>query len=485
MARKSVSKRSIPQNPSNSSKRTSGGSGRSLPYRDIALVLLYAVAIPFSVYLAIAIVSTVTLGRLLTVVATAYAITALALTFEGGVAVGRKHAPTPTSVIDDQSASSGQSRVNFPAVTALVAAYLPNEKDIILETLRHLLTGLDVPCDKLQVILAYNTPEPLPIEQELNLLAAADSRLLLLPVEGSRSKAENIDAALPHVRGEVVGIFDADHQPEPLSFHKTLRWFQKGYDAVQGRCVIRNSRENWLTRIISVEFDTMYAVSHTSRSLSVDTAIFGGSNGYWRTETLRSLRMDKSMLTEDIDVGIRALLSGHRLVHDRSIVSTELAPTTLSSWFYQRLRWAQGWYQVTLKHTPGIVKSPFLSRRQKLYWLYMLPWREIYAALSPQAPTMLFAVIVVLLTYGGRWYWDPYLTGTTILALSAAVWMVLVSYRHSLVAGTRTKRADVIHYILLMPFLALAQNLITLIAGLRESKQQHERIATARGVRNS
>ena len=110
----------------------------------------------------------------------------------------------------------------------------------------------------------------------------------------------------------------------------------------------------------------------------------------------------------------------------------------------------------------------------------MLAWREIYAAVSPQAPAMLLSVIVVLLTFGGNWYWDPYLTGTTILALSAAVWVVLVSYRRSLHAGPSIKRTDIIYYIALMPFLALAQNMITLVAWLRESKRQHEWIATNR-----
>ncbi len=462
-------------------KRTSNSGQRLLPYRDIALVLLYATAIPFSIYLAIAIVSTVALGRLLTVVATAYALTALALLFEAAVANRRKYAPALTNKIDAQATSSQQSHPYIPAVTAVVAAYLPNEKDIILQTLSHLLLSLDIPRNKLQVILAYNTPERLPIEGELNSLAATDPRLLLLPVEGSKSKAENINAALPHATGEIVSIFDADHHPEPLCFQKALRWIRIGYDAVQGRCVIRNSHENWLTRLISVEFGTMYTVSHTARSLSVDTAIFGGSNGYWRKEALRFLRMDESMLTEDIDIGVRALLAGYRVVHDRSIVSTELAPTALSSWFYQRLRWAQGWYQVTLKHTRAIARSSFLNQRQKVYWLYMLAWREIYAAVSPQAPAMLLSVIVVLLAFGGRWYWDPYLTGTTILAVSAAVLVVLVSYKHSSHPEQRIRRADVIYFIALMPFLALAQNIITLIAWLRESNRQHEWIATSRG----
>jgi cellulose synthase/poly-beta-1,6-N-acetylglucosamine synthase-like glycosyltransferase len=463
--------------------------------------LLCALVVPCAVYLDIALVSAHLLGALFVAVATAYAVTGLAVTLEAAVALPRKYATGPTQAPGKESApavrvladaparrfvrtavvSVSPDERPFPAVTALVVAYLPNEQDIILETLHHLLTEVDVPEGKLQVILAYNTPHVLPVEHDLRALAARDPRLLVLRMDGSSSKAENVNGALAHATGEITAIFDADHHPEPRCFRKAVRWFHAGYDVVQGRCIIRNNRDTWLTRMIGVEFGTMYAVSHTSRSLQVDTAIFGGSNGYWNTEVLRSLSMDRSMLTEDIDVSIRALLAGCRILHDRSIVSTELAPTTVASWFYQRLRWAQGWYQATRKYSWAVAMSPCLTRWQKLYWAYMLPWREAFAAIAPQAVPLLWAVVFVHLRNGGAWEWNPYLSATTLLTLSSGVVTAVAAYKHRTAAQPSITWHDTVLYIVFSPLFALVRNIITLVSWLREARRQHDWIVTARG----
>jgi len=186
-------------------------------------------------------------------------------------------------------------------VTFIVAAFLPNERHIILATIRHLLSEVERPEAGFEVILAYNTPTDLPVEKELRRLADGDPASRLLRVEGSESKAENVNAALAIGTGEVTCILDADHHPCPDCLARAWRWLHNGYDVVQGRSVISNHDVNFLTRMIAIEFEQIYSVSHTARSLALDTAIFGGSNGYWRTEVLREIGFDVTMMTEDID----------------------------------------------------------------------------------------------------------------------------------------------------------------------------------------
>ena len=70
--------------------------------------------------------------------------------------------------------------------------------------------------------------------------------------------------------------------------------------------------------------------------------IFGGSNGYWRTATLKETRLRSFMLTEDIDSSMRVLAEGGWIVSDPGLVSTELAPESWRALWGQRLRWAQG-----------------------------------------------------------------------------------------------------------------------------------------------
>lgn len=353
------------------------------------------------------------------VVTGAYSLTSLMLIWEASAAWGIKTA-------EQHEVSASLDPLPLPACTAIIAAYLPNEQSIILETIRHMLTQVDVPCDQFQIILAYNTPEALAVEADLQEIAAFDSRLLPLCVSGSRSKAENINAALKVATGEIIAVYDADHLPAPDCFRRAWRRLSGGADMVQGRCVIRNHAENWLTRIVAIEFDTIYAVSHPGRAALSGTAIFGGSNGYWRREVLTRLKMDAAMLTEDIDISVRSLLSGCRLVHDRGLVSTELAPFQVGHWTNQRKRWAQGWLEVALKHTKALMRSPCLTAGQKAWWFYLLAWREIYPVIAVQ----FFALVLTSAITGVKLHWldIPWLVAATVLNWSCGPFVLLVTY---------------------------------------------------------
>ena len=276
-----------------------------------------------------------------------------------------------------------------PAATAVIVAYLPNEAATIVDTVTDVLMQ-DYPGD-LQVILAYNTPQRLPIEETLAEIATADPRLQLLRVPGSTSKAQNINAALAHVRGEFVGVFDADHHPARGSFLRAWRWLSNGHDIVQGHCVVRNGDASWVARLVAVEFETVYAVSHPGRARLHGFGIFGGSNGYWRRDALRQIRMQRTMLTEDIDSSMRSLREGFSIVSDPGLISTELAPTTIHALWNQRMRWAQGWTQTARRHLGPALRSDQLSGRQKLGAAFLLGWAQAIPWITIQVvPILVF-----------------------------------------------------------------------------------------------
>ncbi|MGC9538586.1 glycosyltransferase [Streptomyces sp. UG1] len=280
----------------------------------------------------------------------------------------------------------------YPPASAVIAAYLPNEAATIVDTVESFLR-LDYPND-LEIVLAYNTPHALPVEDTLRDIARRDPRLALLPVAGSTSKAQNVNAAVSRVRGEFVGIFDADHHPAPDAFRHAWDWLSGGYDVVQGHCVIRNGESSWVARQVAAEFEAIYAVSHPGRTRLYGFGIFGGSNGFWRTDLLARTRMHGSMLTEDIDSTLRALTEGARIATDRTLISRELAPTRLKPLWNQRSRWAQGWLQVSLRHLRQSLRSPAFTPRQKAGLAVLLGWREIQPWLSLQIlPVLLHSAV--------------------------------------------------------------------------------------------
>lgn len=366
----------------------------------------------------------------------------------------------------------------LPRCSFLVAAYLPNEQDIILDTLKHILRTVQRSADGLEVILAYNTPVDLPIEDDLRRLALMHPELRLLRVEGSHSKAENLNAALHIVTGEITCILDADHLPPADCFVRAWRWLEHDYHVVQGRNIIRNHRHSLLTLNIAIEFETLYGVSHAAKSFLTDSSIFGGSNGYWRTEVLQQIRFNPAMLTEDIDASMRTLLSGYRILHDRSIITTELAPADFNSFWFQRKRWAQGWLEVSFKYQRRVWKSAHFTLWQKIYWTYLLYFCVLYSLIALQ----ILPLLLSLFLYQGDLpaSENPFLWFSTVTTFSSGIYQTLVTMK---VAAVRYPLFYFLQHGVTIFLYTILKNVIAVV-GLYDHLHGHNKwVVTPRGIK--
>ena len=369
-----------------------------------------------------------------------------------------------------------------PRATAVIAAYLPNEADTIVETVQAFLAQRY--SGGLQVVLAYNSPYPLPVEAELAALADAHPDLVVLQVPDSTSKAQNVNAALHVADGEVVGIFDADHHPMAGAFDRAWQWIgaDDPADVVQGHCVIRNGDDSALARLVAVEFEQIYAVSHPGRAQLHGFGIFGGSNGYWRAEALERIRLRGSYLTEDIEASMRVLAAGGRIVNDPGLISRELAPETPRALWKQRMRWAQGWFQVSTRHLRPILASPHLSPRQKLGATYLLGWREVYPWLSVLAwPLLGF----LAWRDGGLEMSSPiFLLATVFITVSGP----LQTYAAWRLATPEVRRHGwwfVGAALANLLFYTEAKNVVNRVAHLKQLRGEHQWVVTPRNASSS
>jgi cellulose synthase/poly-beta-1,6-N-acetylglucosamine synthase-like glycosyltransferase len=418
---------------------------------QIALVHLAGVVLPFLIYIALFKAGHDIVPAMYLVVVFTLLVTAALIWIEGLAAL------EPVDLPD----AAGPA----PPITAIIAAYLPNEASTILDTIE---TFLHMEYEgPIQIILAYNTPRDLPVESAIRRIARRDPRFLPLKVENSTSKAQNVNAGLAEATGEIIGIFDADHQPAPDAFSRAWRWIASGYDLVQGHCQVRNGGESRLSRTVAVEFEGIYAVSHPGRARLHGFGLFGGSNGYWRAELLRQTRMHGFMLTEDIDSSIRVVIEGHKIKSDPGLVSRELAPVNLSALWNQRLRWAQGWFQVSRRHIWPALTSGRIGWRQKFGLFHLLLWREVYPWLSLQMwPIIAF------------WVWKhgsvrevdwliPIFVLTTLFTLSVGPGQVFFAYSLA-AADVRRHKSWFWLYLFWAPFYSELKNCIGRVAQVKE-----------------
>lgn len=424
-----------------------------LPFQ-IALTFVISMVLPFFMYVGLYRIGLDIVPAMYLLVVVALFVTGYLIWIEGLEALKVVDPPEPGAP--------------YPTATAIIAAYLPNEASTVVETIEAFLR-MDY-AGPLQIILAYNTPRDMPIEALLHEIARSDPRFVPFRVINSTSKAQNVNAALAITRGEIIGVFDADHQPQPDSFTRAWRWLSNGYDVVQGHCLVRNGAESWVARLIAVEFEAIYAVAHPGRARLHDFGVFGGSNGYWQADLLRETRMHGFMLTEDIDSSMRVTELGLRIISDPHLVSRELGPVTVKALWHQRMRWAQGWFQVSVKHLPQALRSKHLSLRQKLGFVHLLGWREIYPWLSPQ----MFPIIAFWLWRGHTLDWYvPIFVLTTLFTLSVGPGQTLFTYLLSAPEIRQHKRWFVFYLIMTSLFYTEFKNLIARVAVIKEV--MHER----------
>jgi cellulose synthase/poly-beta-1,6-N-acetylglucosamine synthase-like glycosyltransferase len=321
--------------------------------------------------------------------------------------------------------------VRAPRTTFIVCAYLPNEIKVVKTTLLHILQDVKRPSGGIEVILAYNTPFMEEIELELKQLAYGWPELVLANAYNSKSKSENLNYVLKLASGEMVVLLDADHLIAPDCLDRAWGWIDKGYDIVQGHCTIRNSHASIVSAMVSIEFEAIYGVSHFARGLVFDAALFGGSNGFWKTSVARDVGFRADMLTEDIDATLRSILKGYKIVHDKDIISTEMAPENLGALWFQRKRWAQGWLQCSLKYQMPVLTSKLLKLRQRFCWTMLLMWRVSYDIFSH----LLFPIVIAYWLYKGKveFPMTPYIWFALIFTMMTGPLETLAAYKNSTV----------------------------------------------------
>jgi len=265
-------------------------------------------------------------------------------------------------------------------VAVVVPCYLPNEADIIKETINHHFFATTL-IEELDVYIVYNTPVRMDIEAELSALAEgplpAGRRLFIQSAERSTSKAANLNHAISKIDNtEYIAIYDADHHPDPTSLAMAIGFLQEsGADCVQGSVYIRDGPP-FLRMLLQVEFFITYYGALLTLEYIVGNGFFAGSNAVWRADVLKQLDFDTRALCEDIDWCMRGMRDhGVKFKFLPECRSGELTPIGWHALWKQRLRWAMGWDQVSLKFLGNVSKSniPLRKKAQMLY-LFVNRW---------------------------------------------------------------------------------------------------------------
>jgi cellulose synthase/poly-beta-1,6-N-acetylglucosamine synthase-like glycosyltransferase len=158
-----------------------------------------------------------------------------------------------------------------------------------------------------------------------------------------------MNTALPHCRGDVIGVFDAEDEVHPdLLRLVDGRFTETGADIVQGGVQLMNVRSTWWSLRNCLEYYFWFR-SRLHFHAEARFIPLGGNTVFVRAEMLRAAGgWDGDCLAEDCELGVRLSTAGAKVAvaYDPRVVTREETPGSLRALVKQRTRWSQGFLQV-------------------------------------------------------------------------------------------------------------------------------------------
>lgn len=245
---------------------------------------------------------------------------------------------------------------NLPRYSIVVALY---DETAILPHLVDRLANLDYPAELLDGYLALEAHDQETINAARALTLPDWLHVLVVPPGVPTTKPRALNHALSVARGELLTVYDAEDEPDPLQLREAAaRFGAEDGDLVCLQAPLRIRRLDksrcaspFLDRQFAAEYAALFEITLPAMARMGLPFPLGGTSNHFRVSALRALGgWDAWNVTEDADLGFRIWRRGWRLgVLDRPTYETP--PGDLIHWLPQRTRWLKGYMQTLAVHT--------------------------------------------------------------------------------------------------------------------------------------
>lgn len=230
----------------------------------------------------------------------------------------------------------------YPSVDVLIPAH--NEEKVLQKTLEAMVR-IDYPGELKIFLLNDNS------QDQTGEIAEAFSKKfknvyhIKVPAGEPKGKSRVLNYGLQFSKGKYFIVYDADNQPEPQGLKKLVETAESIPNAVGAVGHVRtiNEKKNWLTRMISLEFQIFQLLMQSGRWCLFKTGSLTGTNMLLRSSIIDDLgNYDIYALAEDAELTLRITKAGGLLPIVPEAVTWEQEPQELRVLIKQRTRWLQG-----------------------------------------------------------------------------------------------------------------------------------------------
>jgi len=254
--------------------------------------------------------------------------------------------------------------------------------------------------------------------------AMESAEMLSLPVrvvsEPNPGKNHALNKALEYVDTEYVITLDADtllHKSAVRYLVSRIKSAPQGVCAVAGAVLVRNSRENFITRI--QEWDYFLGIASIKRlqGLYQGTLVAQGAFSLYETRVIRELGGWPDAIGEDIVLTWSFLRNNSLVYFEPLAVAFTEVPATLKHLFRQRSRWARGMIEALKLFKPW--KQPITYVRYTTGINLIMPYLDFVY-------TFCWMPGLVLAFFGKFWIVGPY----TLLVLPLCMMQNYILYNY-------------------------------------------------------
>jgi cellulose synthase/poly-beta-1,6-N-acetylglucosamine synthase-like glycosyltransferase len=207
----------------------------------------------------------------------------------------------------------------WPRYTILAA--LHDEAEVTPQLIGR-LAKIDYPHDRLEGFLVLEAHDRETIEAALRTPRPDWLKVLVAPHGAPRTKPRALNIALAKATGDLLTVYDAEDDPDPLQLREAAARFAVDPDGLlaclQAPLRIRRRGKDgaapFLDRQFAVEYAALFEVTLPAMARMSLPFPLGGTSNHFRVEALKAVGgWDAFNVTEDADLGFRLWRHGWRL----------------------------------------------------------------------------------------------------------------------------------------------------------------------------
>lgn len=296
----------------------------------------------------------------------------------------------------------------YPKVTIVVPAH---NEELVIEKTATAILDLNYPKDKLEILFYADNCEDKTADVLDKVLAQKQYQgrnAQVIRRTGTGGKAGVLNDALKIAHGEYLGVYDADAMPEENALYFLVRKVLENperYMAAFGRNKTRNAKQNFLTKCINQEIVVTQRVQHCGIWQLFKIGRIPGTNFIINKQYVESIGgWRNGALTEDTDISFKIMGSGKLIALAYNSETFQQEPERIKDYYFQRLRWAKGNYEVVINNFKHIFdRSNWRVKLETFYYSCTFFWFNAAIVLSD---IIFLANLIALIVH----IWEPNVT---------------------------------------------------------------------------